>query len=80
VWRGSGARGRALTRGAPEIGHRVRAAATNGSSNCGGSGTEAPSEGGVRTVTQPTFVVIAIATRERGCASRNAVPPTTFPV
>ena len=52
----------------------------NGMTNRGGSGTEGPSEGGVRTVTQPTFVVIAIATRERGSASTNAVPPTTFPV
>jgi hypothetical protein len=41
-----------------------RAAMTNGIKICGGSGTDRPSFGGLRTVTQPTFVVMPIATRD----------------
>jgi hypothetical protein len=38
----------------------------NGIRSCGGYGTDGPSSGGVGAVTQPTFVVIAIATRDAG--------------
>ncbi len=55
-------------------------AMTNGIKICGGSGTDRPSFGGLRTVTQPTFVVMAIATRDSRWARANAVPPTTFPL
>ena len=52
----------------------------NGIKSSGGSGTDGVISGGVATVTQPMFMVIAIATPDAGWASRNAEPPTTFPV
>ena len=46
--------------------YRGRAALMNGITISAGSGTVGPSFGGLRTVTQPTLVVIAIATFDSG--------------
>jgi hypothetical protein len=46
--------------------YRGRAALMNGITISAGSGTVGPRLGGLRTVTQPTLVVIAIATFDSG--------------